>query len=270
LSPHPTPIAITRDSRHKRRATGGRRHPHQKKRKFEVGRPPSMTKMGPKRIHLVRTRGGSLKHRAIRLETGNFSWGSENITKRTRILDVLYNASNNELVRTKTLVKNAVVSIDATPFLTYYKNHYRKTVVKQAKEGKDGLNYSVEDFVPEGGNTGKRISARYAKAAEKKGTIVSAPMGPLVGRLLLFLSDPRFFTRSPSSRVLTTHLPPLPTLSPPQVDPKIEEQFVTGKVLAVLSSRPGQSGRADGYLLEGPELAFYQRQLNLKKAGKAK
>ena len=54
------------------------------------------------------------------------------------------------------------------------------------------------------------------------------------------------------------------------MDPKIEEQFVTGKVLAVLSSRPGQSGRADGYLLEGPELAFYQRQLNLKKAGKAK
>ena len=38
------------------------------------------------------------------------------ITRKTRVLDVVYNASNNELVRTKTLVKNAIVLIDATPF----------------------------------------------------------------------------------------------------------------------------------------------------------
>jgi small subunit ribosomal protein S8e len=34
------------------------------------------------------------------------------------VLDVVYNASNNELVRTKTLVKSAIVAIDATPFRT--------------------------------------------------------------------------------------------------------------------------------------------------------
>ena len=127
-----------------------------------------MTKLGSKRIHLVRTRGGSHKNRAIRLESGNFAWGSEHITKKTRILDVLYNASNNELVRTKTLVKNCVVSIDATPFFTYYKNHFRQTVVKQQKEGKEGAGYIVEDFVPEGANTGKNISKRYLKAKEEK------------------------------------------------------------------------------------------------------
>ena len=33
--------------------------------------------IGAKRIHLVRTRGGNRKYRALRLETGNFSWGSE-------------------------------------------------------------------------------------------------------------------------------------------------------------------------------------------------
>ena len=36
-----------------------------------------MTKLGNKRIHLVRGRGGNNKHRALRLDTGNFSWGSE-------------------------------------------------------------------------------------------------------------------------------------------------------------------------------------------------
>ncbi len=32
-------------------------------------------------------------------------------TRKARILDVVYNASNNELVRTKTLVKNAIVVV---------------------------------------------------------------------------------------------------------------------------------------------------------------
>ena len=38
------------------------------------------------------------------------------VTRKTRIIDVVYNASNNELVRTKTLVKNCVVQVDSTPF----------------------------------------------------------------------------------------------------------------------------------------------------------
>merc|ERR1711988_1896908 len=75
------------------------------KRKFELGRPAAMTKLGPQRIHPVRCRGGNKKYRALRLDQGNFSWGSEAITRKTRIIDVVYNAANNELVRTKTLVK---------------------------------------------------------------------------------------------------------------------------------------------------------------------
>lgn len=36
-----------------------------------------MTKIGATRIHTVRVRGGNEKLRAMRLDTGNFSWGSE-------------------------------------------------------------------------------------------------------------------------------------------------------------------------------------------------
>lgn len=48
----------------------------------------------------------------------------------------MYNASNNELVRTKTLVKNAIIVIDATPFRQWYEAHYilplgRKRETKQ-------------------------------------------------------------------------------------------------------------------------------------------
>ena len=49
-------------------------------------------------IRKVRCRGGNVKFRALRLDTGNFSWGSQNCTRKTRLLDVNYNASNNELV----------------------------------------------------------------------------------------------------------------------------------------------------------------------------
>lgn len=35
----------------------------------------------------------------------------------------VYNASNNELVRTNTLVKSAIVQVDATPFRQWYEQH---------------------------------------------------------------------------------------------------------------------------------------------------
>jgi len=92
-----------------------------------------MTRIGPNRIHPVRVRGGSIKHRALRLEAGNFSWGSEAVTRKTRILVVVYNASNNELVRTNTLVKNAIIQIDATPFRQWYEQHYGIGLGKKKK-----------------------------------------------------------------------------------------------------------------------------------------
>ncbi|KAF9340115.1 40S ribosomal protein, partial [Linnemannia elongata] len=45
-----------------------------------------------------------------------------------------------------------------------------------------------------------------------------------------------------------------------KADAKVH-QFAAGRLYACLSSRPGQSGRADGYILEGQELAFYIRKL---------
>ena len=119
-------MGISRDTRHKRKLTGGAKHASQKKRKFELGRVPAMTKLveGETRVHKVRVRGGNLKLRALRLSQGTFSWGSENVTRKVRIVDVVYNASNNELVRTKTLVKNAIVEVDASEFKKYYEHKY--------------------------------------------------------------------------------------------------------------------------------------------------
>lgn len=90
-----------------------------------------------------------MKHRALRLDTGNFSWGSESesfvkrssslpdigrfldCARKTRIVDTVYNASNNELVRTKTLVKGAIVTIDAVPFRQWYEAHYSAPLARK-------------------------------------------------------------------------------------------------------------------------------------------
>merc|ERR1711973_440655 len=129
----------------KRRATGGKRPQIRKKRAYEKGRPASMTKLMPQRVHMVRTRGGNKKFRALRLDQGVFSWATEAISRKVRIIDVVYNASNNELVRTKTLVKGAIVTIDSTPFRQWYESHYapalgRKKNAKLPKEEDEAIN----------------------------------------------------------------------------------------------------------------------------------
>ena len=134
--PLPAALGISRDSRHKRRATGGKKPQTIKKRKYELGRQSASTKLGAKRIHTVRVRGGHTKYRALRLEAGNFAWGSESVTRKTRVIDVLYNASNNELVRTKTIVKGCVVQIDAAPFRQWFEAHYGVPLGRKKVGGK--------------------------------------------------------------------------------------------------------------------------------------
>jgi small subunit ribosomal protein S8e len=94
---------------------------------------PANTKLGEKRVRSLRVRGGNYKYRALRLNEGNFNWASEGIARKTKVIDVVYNASNNELVRTKTLVKNCIITIDATPFKQWYLKHYNMELGKKTK-----------------------------------------------------------------------------------------------------------------------------------------
>jgi len=75
-----------------------------------------------------------MKYRALKIDAGTFSWGSEAISRKTRVLDVIYNATNNELVRTKTLVKNCIVLIDANPFRLWHLKHYGMELNKKKLE----------------------------------------------------------------------------------------------------------------------------------------
>ena len=125
----------------------------------------------------------------------------------------MYNASNNELVRTKSLVKNCIVQIDAAPFKTWYESHYGVKV--GVKKGK---------------------GAKVVEEEEKKSKSVMKKL------------EQRQRTRT--------------------LDPALDDQFASGRLYAAISSRPGQSGRADGYILEAKELDFYVKKLKQRKGGK--
>jgi small subunit ribosomal protein S8e len=173
-----------------------------------------MTKIGEKRIHTVRGRGGNLKFRALRLDSGNFSWGTETITKKVRVLDVTYNASNNELVRTKTLVKGAIVVVDAHPFKEWYENYYGVKIGSKKGSSSAAAAASTDaDAVKKSDHVKRKIASR-----QKHRTLEQA----------------------------------------------LDYQFASGRLLAKITSRPGQCGRCDGQILEGPELAFYQKMMARK------
>nr|AEH41534.1 40S ribosomal protein S8-A [Endocarpon pusillum] len=199
-------MGISRDSRHKRSATGAKRAFYRKKRAFEKGRQPANTRIGNKRIHLVRTRGGNTKYRALRLEAGNFSWGSEGIARKVRVIVVAFHPSNNELVRTNTLTKSAVVQIDAAPFRQWYEAHYGVQL---------GRRRQAKGQETEESKKSKSVEKKHEERVKKMGKVEQA----------------------------------------------LEKQFEAGRLYAVVSSRPGQSGRVDGYVLEGEELAFFQKAI---------
>jgi small subunit ribosomal protein S8e len=177
-----------------------------------------MTKLSSnKTVRRVRVRGGNFKFRALRLDTGNYSWGSEAVTRKARILDVVYNSSNNELVRTQTLVKNAIVQVDAAPFRQWYSQHYGLDIGKKKKVAVKKDSEGVETTEEE-----KKASRKVQKKVAKRQDGL-------------------------------------------KLDAHLEEQFASGRLFACISSRPGQCGRADGYILEGKELEFYQKKIQKKK-----
>ena len=125
-----------------------------------------------------------------------------------RVIAVAFHPSNNELVRTNTLTKSAVVQVDAAPFRQWYEAHYGQSLGRRRQQQQ---------------TKGPEEPVKKSKSVENK-------------------QNERFTQRG-------------------KVEPALERQFEASRLYAVVSSRPGQCGRCDGYILEGEELAFYQRAI---------
>jgi small subunit ribosomal protein S8e len=269
-----------------------------------MGRQPSHTGIGEKALRRVRVRGGNFKIRALRLDHGNFSWTGEAIARTTRILKVVYNATSNELVRTNTLVKSAIVQIDASPFKAWYKKYYNVTpgeaqltdAEKLALKDKKAQAAKDKKSTEKGRKAAKtkekeqkkfnehteslkqykrrvkamKIAKRVADKANKEAA--AATTGKQKGKkekevpLILpakVKKAPKPNRPDPNSKSYKERMSKRNKTR--VLEPALEEQLKSNKVYARITSRPGQVGRADGVILEGEELAFYIRKINIKK-----
>ena len=99
-------------ARSKRKPSGGRYRSWRGKRKKELGRFPSLTKVGVRKTKEQRTLGGNKKFKALSLEEVNVTDTKSKKTKKVKILSVVENKANRHYVRRQILTKGAIVKTD--------------------------------------------------------------------------------------------------------------------------------------------------------------
>ena len=92
-----------------KKETGKKYKKDRKKRKKELARPASLTKVGEKKTKKIRTLGGNTKNRAMKIDTVLIS-GKK--SKTAKIVKVLKNPSNRHFVRMNVITKGAILETD--------------------------------------------------------------------------------------------------------------------------------------------------------------
>ncbi|ADI32306.1 30S ribosomal protein S8e [Staphylothermus hellenicus] len=96
-----------------RKPTGGKKARHRKKRKHELGRPPTMTRFSVKEVRkIIRVRGGNLKIRLKRVTYVNVAVPNERKVAKTRILEVVETPSNPQYARGNYITRGTIVKTE--------------------------------------------------------------------------------------------------------------------------------------------------------------
>ncbi|MCD6164650.1 MAG: 30S ribosomal protein S8e [Candidatus Odinarchaeota archaeon] len=98
--------------RSRRLPTGARRKKFRKKRKYEMGRDPAETILGPDKRKIIRTRGGNTKVKLLSSEYANVTDPKSGITKKMRIIDVVKNPANIDYSRRGVITKGAIIKTE--------------------------------------------------------------------------------------------------------------------------------------------------------------
>lgn len=96
----------------KRSPSGGRNVTHRGKKKFELGRDPTETRIGKKKLRKIRTRGGNEKLRLALGNKINLVNPTDNKASKLEILNVVENQANPNYVRRNIITKGAIVETE--------------------------------------------------------------------------------------------------------------------------------------------------------------
>ena len=93
--------------------SGGLKKPWRKKRLYERGSPPTMTKLGPDRkVRVDRVRAGELKQRLIRAATANVFNPETKTYSVAKIKTVKDNPANRHFTRANILTRGAIIETE--------------------------------------------------------------------------------------------------------------------------------------------------------------
>ncbi len=98
-------------SRSQKKQTGARYKDYRKRKKFEMGRNPTMTKVGDTKKSSIRVLGGSPKTFLLHVDTVNLMDKDKRCVK-TKITSVLENDANRNFVRRNILTKGTIIETE--------------------------------------------------------------------------------------------------------------------------------------------------------------
>ena len=100
--------AISQEKK-KKKPSGGKLKSHRKKRLYELGNLPTLTRIGERRLKLVRGKGGTIKPRLLKADKANVLNPKTKKYESVNIDDVLENPANRHYVRRDILTKGTII-----------------------------------------------------------------------------------------------------------------------------------------------------------------
>ena len=96
----------------KRSPTGGKYKDARKKKQFELGREPTLTVIGEKRLKKIRVMGGDTKYLLLAADTANVVDPKTNKCFKSKITNVVENPANRNYIRRNILTKGTVIETE--------------------------------------------------------------------------------------------------------------------------------------------------------------
>ena len=96
----------------RKKPTGGKLKASRSKKRFELGREPTLTRIGPDARKVLRTLGGNSKAVLMRAEVANVYVPAEKATKKVKIQTVKENPANPHYVQRNIMNKGTVIQTE--------------------------------------------------------------------------------------------------------------------------------------------------------------
>ena len=97
----------------RKKFTGGKLRSSRSKRRYELGREPTLARIGPQSARKVRTMGGNVKVALMKGDSANVFNPKEKVTRKMKIITVKENPSNPHYVQRNIMNRGTIIMTEA-------------------------------------------------------------------------------------------------------------------------------------------------------------